>query len=202
MGNNYKQTFDALNIPKEKNDQIKNTLSSYISNKNMEGNYMNTKAISLKKTKLILIAAVVTISLILVAGAGLAFSSQIIEMLSGGRIESFTEGSDNVTSITVTESYPYEVREGRVYFMLDGSGKDITDYCSDETFFQYERVGETGHRHVLHIGGTPNNLGWAEYVFDENGNFTGSSGIIPDNSQWENIGRAELGLGPWGGIEE
>jgi len=84
--------------------------------------------------------------------------------------------------------------------MLDGSGKDITSYCSEDTFYQYERTNENGYRHVLLIGGTPDNLGWTEIVFDKNGSFVGSTGIGSAYTEWENIGRRQLGLAPWGGV--
>ena len=84
--------------------------------------------------------------------------------------------------------------------MLDGSGKDIINYCSEDTFYQYESTNDNGYRHVLLIGGTPDNLGWTEIVFDERGNLVGTTGIGSAYTEWENIGRKQLGLSPWGGV--
>ena len=202
MKHNFERTFDAVKMPQERQEQIREALSSRISEIEKENNYMNTKSVAYRKPKVALIAAIIALSSMLLVGFALAYGTQIIELLGGGRIESVESSSgDSSVSISIVESYPYEVREGRVYFMLDGSGKDITSYCSEDTFYQYERTNENGYRHVLLIGGTPDNLGWTEIVFDENGNLVGSTGIGSAYTEWENIGRKQLGLAPWGGVE-
>jgi hypothetical protein len=202
MKHNFTRTFDKVNIPQERQEQIREALSSRFSEIEKENKSMNTKSVAYRKPKAALVAAAIALSCILLAGFAYAYGTQIIELLSGGRIESVESSSGGSVSISIVESYPYEVREGRVYFMLDGSGKDITSYCSDDTYYQYERTNENGYRHVLLIGGTPDNLGWTEIVFDANGNLVGTTGIGSANTEWENIGRKQLGLAPWGGVEE
>jgi hypothetical protein len=188
-------------MPQERQEQIREALSSRISEIERESESMITKSITYKKPKVALIAAAIAMTCILLAGFAYAYGTQIIELLGGGRIESVVSSSgDSSISISIVESYPYEVREGRVFFMLDGSGKDITSYCSEDTFYQYERINENGYRHVLLIGGTPDNLGWTEIVFDENGSLVGTTGIGSAYTEWENIGREQLGLPPWGGV--
>ena len=202
MKHNYERTFDAVKMPQERQEQIREALSSRISEIERENNYMNTKSVAYRKPKVALIAAAIALSCMLLAGFAFAYGTQIIELLGGGRIESAVSSSgDSSVSISIVESYPYEVREGRVYFVLDCSGKDITSYCSEDTFYQYEKINENGYRHVLLIGGMPDNIGWTEIVFDENGNLVGSTGIGSAYTEWENIGRKQLGLAPWGGIE-
>jgi len=201
MKQNFVRTFDKVKMPQERQEQIRETLSSRISEIERENKSMTTKSITYRKPKVALVAAVIALSCILLAGFAYAYGTQIIELLGGGRIESVVSSSgDSSISISIVESYPYEVREGRVFFMLDGSGKDITSYCSEDTFYQYERTSENGYRHVLLIGGTPDNLGWTEIVFDENGNLVGTTGIGSAYTEWENIGREHLGLAPWGGV--
>ena len=197
MKHNFERTFDAVKMPQERQEQIREALSSRISEIERENKSMNTKSIASRKPKVALVAAVIALSCILLAGFAYAYRTQIIELLSGGRIES----GDSSVSISMVDSYPYEVLEGRVYFMLDGSGKDITSYCSEDTFYQYENTNENGYRHVILIGGMLDNLGWTEIVFDENGNYVGSTGIGSAYTEWENIGRKQLGLAPWGGVE-
>ena len=201
MKQNFVRTFDKVKMPQERQEQIREALSAHISEIERENKPMNTKSIAYRKPKVALVAAVISLSCILLAGFAYAYGTQIIELLSGGRIESVESSSgDSSISISIVESYPYEVREGRVYFMLDGSGKDITNYCSEDTFYQYENTNENGYRHVILIGGMLDNLGWTEIVFDENGNYVGSTGIGSAYTEWENIGREQLGLPPWGGI--
>ena len=201
MKHNFVRTFDKVRMPQERQKIIREALSSSISEIEREYKSMNTKSVAYGKPKVALVAAAIALSCILLVGFAYAYGTQIIDLLSGGRIESVESSSgDSSISISMVESYPYEVLEGRVYFTLDGSGKDITSYCSEDTFFQYERASENGYRHVLLIGGTPDNLGWTEIVFDENGNLVGTTGIGSAYTEWENIGRKQLGLGPWGGV--
>jgi hypothetical protein len=203
MKHNFTRTFDKVNIPQERQEQIREALSSRFSEIEKEENKsMNTKSVACRKPKAALVAAAIALSCILLTGFAYAFGTQIIELLSGGRIESVEGSSGGSGSISIVESYPYEVREGRVYFMLDGSGKDITSYCSEDTYYQYERTNENGYRHVLLIGGTPDNLGWTEIVFDANGNLVGTTGMGSANTEWGNIGRKQLGLAPCGGVED
>jgi L-alanine-DL-glutamate epimerase-like enolase superfamily enzyme len=200
MKHNFVRTFDKVKIPQERQEQIRDALSSRISEIESEDKSMNTKSVAYRKPKAALVAAVIALSCILLAGFAYAYGTQIIELLGGGRIESVESSSGGSVSISIVESYPYEVREGRVYFMLDGSGKDITSYCSEDTYYQYERINENGYRHVLLIGGTPDNHGWTEIIFDVNGNLVGATGIGSAYTEWENRGREQLGLAPWGGI--
>jgi hypothetical protein len=120
------------------------------------------------------VVAVFVLSLTLV---GFAYGDQIIQLLGGGYIE---EGKDanggNYISIdTGFVNDPIEVRDGQIYFVLDGSNTNITDQCSEKTYYQYETVDNDGYRHVVLIGGIPDNVGMAEYIWDANGTFKGSN---------------------------
>ena len=192
MQKNYKQTFDEVSMGQERNEQIRDALSTRY-HELRKDDILNTKPIIYKTRKIAFVAA--AIALISVLLLGFAYGAQIIDMLSGGHIET----SANSTSITVPEWTPVEVRDERVYFVLDGSGTDITSYCTDETFFQYERMADNGSRHVVIVGGYPDNLGWAEFIWDNNNEFIASSSIRPgDNTPiWYNNARVELGLGIW-----
>ena len=201
MSDNYKRTFDAVVLPQNRSEQIKDTISSRISEIRKENNEMNFKPIKNKKSRLVLIAAVIALSSVLLAGVAVAYSTQIIDMLTGGYIEI----GDDFASITTYEAnVPYEVINGRVIFTLDGSNKDITDYISEETYYEYEYTAENGWHFIVHVGGTPDNLGWQEFIFDENGDRFGSTGMYTGDEEpvWFTTGRAELGAVPWGVVEE
>ena len=94
------------------------------------------------------------------------------------------------------ETDPVEVREGQVYFTLDGSGRNITALCGADSYFQYEVQDETGCRHVVLVGGEPEQVGWAEFVWNADGEFIASSATYPDQEkpQWLLKGEAALGL--------
>lgn len=183
MKYNYKRTFDAVRMSPEHQKRIRSELSSRFSEKQKEDNVVNIK--SIRKPRKALVAAVAILASVLLAG--FTFGSQIIQLLGGGRIESGTDGSgNNYTSIDAGfETDPVEIRDGQVYFVLDGSDTDITRYCTETTYYQYEQIADNGYRHVVVVGGTPDNLGWAEFVWDENGNFSGSNATTPASSNGE-----------------
>jgi hypothetical protein len=119
-------------------------------------------------------AAVVVLSLALV---GFTYGSQIIQLLGGGHFEEGKDGNgDNYVSMdSGFETDPIEVRDGQIYFVLDGSNTNITDQCSEKTYYQYETVDNNGYRHVVLIGGTPDDVGMAEYIWDAKGTFRGGN---------------------------
>ncbi|MCL2634691.1 MAG: hypothetical protein FWD34_09295 [Oscillospiraceae bacterium] len=124
---------------------------------------------SVKKLATVIIAAAFALSLLTIVA--FAYSEQIIQMLGGGQIEI---GEDYV-SISHIEITPVEIRDGQVYFILDGNNTDITSYCTESTYYEYEVIAENSIRHVFIVGGTPDKLGWAEYIWDNNGVWSGST---------------------------
>jgi len=173
MKSNYKRTFDAVNLSPERQNQMRTELFSRFSEKQKEDNTMNIKSISKPRKAFIVVAAMLAFTLLV----GFTFGNQIIQLLGGGRIETGTDGDGNsYTSIDMGfEADPVEIRDGQVYFVLDSSDENITDYCTETTYYQYEQIADNGYRHVVAIGGTPDNLGWAEFVWDESGDFIGGN---------------------------
>ena len=53
-----------------------------------------------------------------------------------------------------------QVKDGRLYFVLDGKWTDITDKCSENDYFRYEEKGANGNKVVIFVGGTPKDYGW------------------------------------------
>lgn len=97
-------------------------------------------------------------------------------MLSGGHIKEGKEANgDSYSSIsTVFMNDPVKVRDDQIYFVLDGSNINITDQCSEKTYYKYETVDNDGYRHVILIGGTLDDVGMAEYIWNSNGILKGS----------------------------
>jgi len=182
MNANYKQTFDAVRMSPEHQAQIRSVLSSRSSETHKENKIMPVQPRPAKRLAVAGIAAVFVLALL--TTTGIAYGNQIIQLLGGGQIESGRIGKDHYTSITITEgSHPAEVRAGRVYFVLDGSDTDITSYCTEATYYVYEHVAVNGYRHVMVVGGAPDKLGWAEFIWDEDGNKAGSTAVFyPDSN--------------------
>ena len=69
-------------------------------------------------------------------------------------------------------------------------------------FFQYERNADNGFRHVFVVGGAPDNLGWAEFIWNENGDYFAANITYPpsvdiidrDQPQWLELASEELGV--------
>ncbi len=141
------------------------------------------------------VAAVFVLSL---ASAGFAYGNQIIQLLGGGQIEEGKDANgDNYISMdTGFVNDPIEVRDGQIYFVLDGSNTNITDQCSETTYYQYETVDKNGYRHVVLIGGTPDDIGMAEYIWDESGTFSGSNASYNHSKEpaWLTAAQEALGV--------
>jgi len=177
--NSYKRMMDkavpsAALIQKTKSKMIK------------EVNALNIETRSTKRPLTAAIAIVAILSL-LTTGFAFAYGSQIIQLLGGGRIETgkTSDGNDNISVDTGFVSDPVEVRDGKVYFVLDGTNKDITSYCTETTFYQYEQIADNGYRHVVVVGGTSDNLGWGEFVWDENGDMVGNNATFHEDKYGE-----------------
>jgi len=82
-----------------------------------------------------------------------------------------------------------EVIDERVFFIVDDSAIDISDYCSETTYFEHEYFTENDYRQVIVVGGTLDNLGWIEFVWDNNGNLVSqvTTFFSPDDvfKSWE-----------------
>ena len=158
-----------------------NTDNSTIRKENQD---MNTKSRSVKKLATVIIAAVFTLSLL--TFVGFAYGGQIIQLLGGGRIEmGKNDNGDDFISISVFDSSPVEIRDGRVYFILDGNDTDITDFCTESTYYEYEQITDSGIRHVFIVGGTPDNLGWGEFIWNNTVAVLGSRAVYNEDADGE-----------------
>ena len=144
----------------------------------------NSKPRFAKRLKPAFIAAVLILTtLTLVA---FAYSEQIIQLLGGGWITSGTNRDGDYVSITTTgDTEPVEIRDGMVYFILDGNDTDITSFCTETTYYQYDKIADNGYRHVFIVGGAPGNLGWSEFIYDGAGERVGSTSMYNEDANGE-----------------
>ena len=94
---------------------------------------------------------------------GFTAMPMIFEMLNGCSVE----WDDSHLFVSGVANDMAEVRDGRVYFTLDNS--DITEYCSETTYFRYDFVDEQHIAHVILVGGEIDSIGWTEILFFEGG---------------------------------
>ena len=113
--------------------------------------------------RLILIAAVVCLMTVTVSADsvrqlfGWGGNMEITQHDDGAEVRIFT---DNLTE-------PVEIRDGRMYFIVNGENIDITDQVSQTKAFTYQYVDEQGVTHMWVVGLNSEeleNYGYAEYL--------------------------------------
>ena len=163
MKDQYRHLFESARLPDERRAEIRTVLSARLAENEKEGTVMCKKS----NTFRMLAVTVAVIAAILLVG--FTVGGKIVKLLSGGTL--ISQPGEGIGGLTMEMGFrddPAEVCDGHIYFTLDGSNLDITDQCSEETYFQYE-TEENGARQVVLVGGTPENLGFALYVWLDDG---------------------------------
>lgn len=75
-----------------------------------------------------------------------------------------------------------QVKDGRLFFVLDGKWTDITDKCSATEAFLYEQDGENGYKTILFVGGTPDDYGWGQIIRNPNGEMVEGMAFVDDEN--------------------
>lgn len=191
MKNKYKETFDAVMMPSAHKEKIRASLSEHFAATHGENVFTKRK---IRPRRSLVIAAAIVLALALV---GFTFGNQIINLLSGGRFMVSTSDGTDIISVTLgSADVPIRVQENQIYFVIDGSDENITNQCSNENYYQYEVTDELGYRHVILIGGTPDNVGWAEMVWDSTGKASGCTAVhnSEEEPEWLISGKAAFGF--------
>lgn len=117
-----------------------------------------------------------------------------IPLLSGGAFTStdsvnWNEPDAGATVAPSQENVCFPVREepdlltvrgGSVYFTTEtGEELDITGQFSEAEPYVYSYTASDGSAHDIVIGGSLEDYGYMEYVYDAGGSFVGSAGILP-----------------------
>lgn len=151
----------------------------------VRSNRQKPKVIHYHNRKRIIVALIAAVLML----TGFAIAPRIITMLNGRTVE----WDDNHLFTSGTTESLAEVRDGRVYFTLDHS--DITEYCSETTYFRYDFTDEEGIDHIILIGGEPDYIGWTEILFFEDGRRFSHSSLQTENGDdpaWYVTGNAEV----------
>ena len=184
----YQKTFEQAlaqtYAPPEQVEAQRSALASRCSQPKSEVTAMTTKP--RRPIRILVTAAVVAAAL--TAGA-LAASGVLsrIPLLTGGQIEvsygTRPDGSGyaDISRSTDVENCPIEVRDGVVWFTTEtGEEVDITGQFSETEPYVYSYTDSVGARHDVVVGGTPENYGYFEYAYSEDGSFGGGAGVYPD----------------------
>ena len=155
-----------------------------------------------KKTvvKLLLLAAVISLMTITV-------SADSVRQLFGwgGNMEITDHGNGVEIRVNTDElTEPVEIRDGRMYFIVNGENLDITDQVSQTKAFTYQYVDNQGITHDWVVGLNSENIenyGYAEYLKTDTwqGGYSARVNINADGTteaQWLEIWKAENDC-PW-----
>lgn len=184
----YQKTFEQAlaqtYAPPEQVEAQRSALASRCSQPESEVTAMTAKP--RRPIRILITAAVVAAAL--TAGA-LAASGVLsrIPLLTGGQIEvSYGTGEDGssygrISKSTGEENCPVEIQDGVVWFTTEtGEELDITGQFSETEPYVYSYTDSVGARHDVVVGGTPENYGYFEYAYSEDGSFGGGAGVYPD----------------------
>ena len=206
----YQRTFEQAlaqtYAPPEQVEAQRSALASRCSQPKSEVTAMTTKP--RRPIRILITAAVVAAALTAGALAASGVLSRITfhtgATIEYGVNEDGTEYS-TVSGTSLDESYPVEVRNDRAWFTTEtGEELDITGQFSETEPYVYSYVDEGGLTHDIVVGGTLESFGLFEYLYDEGGGYTASTGYLPPESPaypaWRAAYEAEHGIpAPSGG---
>ena len=206
----YQKTFEQAlaqtYAPPEQVEAQRSALASRCSKPESEVTAMTTKPI--RPIRILVTAAAVAAALTVGALAASGVLSRITfhtgATIEYGVNEDGTEYS-TVSGTSLDESYPVEVRNDRAWFTTEtGEELDITGQFSETEPYVYSYVDEGGLTHDIVVGGTLESFGLFEYLYDEGGGYTASTGYLPPESPaypaWRAAYEAEHGIpAPSGG---
>ena len=150
--------------------------------------------------KLVLLAAVVCLMTVT------ASADSVRQLFGWGgnmRIDQY-EGGAEVRIFTDELTEPVEIREGRMYFIVNGEDMDITDRVSQTKAFTYSYEDAQGVTHIWVLGLNSEELehyGYAEYLKTDTwqGGYSARVNINADGTteaQWLETWKAENNC-PW-----
>ena len=202
----YRKMFDQVRMSEEQARRVRTSLASRCSQIEME-------AIPMKQAKyvrrpIMAVAIVVLVcALSVTAFAASGGFGKVYQLMSGGVQQDVLDENGNVIGVEGSVDLdkvepPVELREdGRLYLVVNGENQDITDQCSYTEPYIYECTGEDGLRHAFVVGGDLDAIGWAEFMWDEDGlpaagaaSFGTSAGT--SDAPWLDAGKDALNL-PW-----
>lgn len=206
----YQKTFEQAlaqtYAPPEQVEAQRSALASRCSQPKSEVTAMTTKP--RRPIRILVTAAAVAAALTVGALAASGVLSRITfhtgATIEYGVNEDGTEYS-TVSGTSLDESYPVEVRNDRAWFTTEtGEELDITGQFSETEPYVYSYVDEGGLTHDIVVGGTLESFGLFEYLYDEGGGYTASTGYLPPESPaypaWRAAYEAEHGIpAPSGG---
>ncbi len=192
----YKNTFDKININEHKKNEMRNNLKELQVSKGKKVPAWMKVSVAVALMVAILISIPTTRTM---AANVLKYVTEVFKFSDGSQVSVVQNDTKDEVTVVVTmdvEEQGYvDVVDERIYFVHKNSKKDVTDYCSETQYYQYEEIDEDGYKHMIFVGGTLENAGWVELIFDSNGNYvTNRMDVSDDSATWVELAMDSAGV--------
>lgn len=192
MENMFRRTFGKLEMEDSKKNEIRRLLEEKQSKTPTWVKYAACAAVCMA-----LLLGIPSTRGAIVQAAG--YITNIFRTANGSEV--VFEKTDNTMkfSIEYSDQGYTRVMDGRLYLTVGDECIDVTDQCGENSYYRYEAANDDGGKSVILVGGTVENNGWVELVFDADGNYVfnqmkveaDSSGRTPD---WVNQAMHQEGV--------
>ena len=167
-----KDTFDKVVMDEERKEEMRKMLGAQKVKKSKRRTWIPALA-AVAALVAVLVAVPFTRNMIVSAAEALGFK----KTKSGVEV-SATSSVDKENSVyffekTIVapegENNYAQVKDGRLYCVIDDEWIDVTDQCSETEYYRKEITDQDGDKVVIYVGGTPDNKGSAEFTYGEDG---------------------------------
>lgn len=168
MENKFKSTYGKIRIDEGRRTEMEAIIGS---KKNKNAIWIRS---SLAVAGLIAVLFIIPATRTEIVNA----ASRIISVFTANGNEITVEQlpNESVAVVNKVDEKGYAlVENGRLFFVLGDIKTDVTDQCSETNYYRYELVNSDGSKNVIFVGGTVEDYGWVELIFDNTGKYITNS---------------------------
>lgn len=193
-----KDTFDKVVMDEERKEEMRKMLGAQKARKSKRRTWIPALA-AVAALVAVLVAVPFTRNMIVSAAEALGFK----RTKSGAEIsaESSVDTENSIyifqkTIVAPEEENNYaQIKDGKLYCVIDGEWNDVTDQCSETEYYRKEETDADGDKVVIYVGGTPDCKGSLEFTYDKDGKLFFLYGDVEAYSApWIESAFAEEGL--------
>ena len=196
MKDNYKNTFNKININEHKKNEMRNNLKELQVSKGKKVPVWMKVSVAAAMMVAVLMCIPTTRT---IAANALKYVTGVFKFSDGSQVSVVQNDTKDEVSVAVTmdvdEQGYVEVVDERIYFVHNNSKMDVTDFCSETKYYQYEEIDENGYKHMIFVGGTFEYAGWVELLFDSEGKYITNRMSVPgDCDTWVELAMDSAGV--------
>lgn len=106
--------------------------------------------------------------------------------------------STYINGLEYTENEYVNTENGRVIFTYEDITLDITEQCSNSTYYRFETTDNNGYRIIICVGGESDNIGWLKLIFSPDGEYLFNESKIdherPCECRWHDLAAFNEGV--------